>query len=67
MRETTADGDLRKRMLSLTAKGAALYERIIPLARERQRAMTDELPPEDVEAFERIVAHLVEHFERRLH
>ena len=66
VRERAVDGDLRKRLLSLTTKGAKLYERIIPLARERQRALTRDLPPEDVEAFERVVAHLIDRFERRL-
>ncbi len=58
--------DRRSRILELTAEGWAIFERVIPLARERQRAVVDVLEPEELQVFSRALGKLDAYFVDRL-
>ncbi len=50
--------DRRRAPLRLTAKGRALYRRIVPLAKARERELTSTLTPSEVLALDRIIDKL---------
>jgi len=50
--------DSRRNNVSLTAKGRALHDRMVPVALERQRELVSELTPHEVETFNRLIDRL---------
>lgn len=52
--------DRREAFLSLTEAGANTYALIVPAALEHSQNLTAGLPEDDLAAFERIMAHLLE-------
>ncbi len=55
----TADGaDGRRQRLALTARGAAVYRRIVPLARALEAQLLEDLTASDRAALERVLARL---------
>jgi DNA-binding MarR family transcriptional regulator len=50
--------DARRTMLRLSQKGRAIYRRIVPLARGRERALLDALTPAERRQLERLLAKL---------
>jgi DNA-binding MarR family transcriptional regulator len=52
--------DGRRAMLSLTAKGSALYERVLPRFQQRQEAMVSVLTAAERQELHRLLNKLVE-------
>ncbi len=59
------DQDQRRQLLSATAKGRAIKDKILPIMIRRQEAMTEGLSDEDIKTFLRILDHLDETATRR--
>ena len=59
------DQDQRRQLLSATAKGRAIKDKILPIMMRRQEAMTEGLSDEDIKTFLRILDHLDETALRR--
>ena len=57
--------DHRQSILSLTPAGYAVYERVVPLMRARQKHMTDTLTPDEVATMFSVIDRLEEASQRR--
>lgn len=57
--------DQRRQLLSATAKGRAIKDKILPIMMRRQEAMTEGLSDKDIDTFLRILDHLDETALRR--
>ena len=51
--------DRREAFLMLTARGRAIYEGLIPMALAFQHSLVDGIAPEDLEAVDRVLRHIM--------
>ncbi|MCZ8105893.1 MAG: MarR family winged helix-turn-helix transcriptional regulator [Burkholderiales bacterium] len=51
--------DRREAFLMLTARGRAIYEGLIPMALAFQHSLVDGISPEDLEAVDRVLKHIM--------